>query len=197
MVIDFGIVRRAARRERARTFNPEEAPPHGDFPYLDLRSLQDLDRDANHPWVTLILAVIAALIGVMFVCAMVALYPLRHAPHRIGQRALIVLVRDDGRYANNPLHAWFDSLASGRGACCSNADGITVEDVDYDTNCAKTDCHYRVRLLGEWHDVDDEALVTVPNKFGRAVVWPVFQDDEDGHHVGVTYTRCFMPGAGA
>ena len=103
----------------------------------------------------------------------------------------------DGRHANNPLHAWFDTLASGRGACCSNADGITVEDVDYDTNCAKPDCHYRVRLLGEWHDVDDEALVTVPNKFGRAVVWPVFQDDEDGHHVGVTYIRCFMPGAGA
>ena len=104
---------------------------------------------------------------------------------------------DDGRYANNPLHAWFDTLASGRGACCSNADGITIEDVDYDTNCAKPDCHYRVRLLGQWYDVDDDALVTVPNKFGRAVVWPVFQDDEDGHHVGVTYIRCFMHGAGA
>ena len=104
---------------------------------------------------------------------------------------------DDGRYANNPLHAWFDTLASGRGACCSNADGITIEDVDYDTNCAKPDCHYRVRLLGQWYDVDDDALVTVPNKFGRAVVWPVFQDDENGKHVGVTYVRCFMPGAGA
>ena len=39
--------------------------------------------------------------------------------------------------ANEPLHAWFDQLASGRGSFCPNADGITVEDVDYDTNCNK------------------------------------------------------------
>src|SRR5271168_5582898 len=27
--------------------------------------------------------------------------------------------RDDGRYANEPLHAWFDQLASRNGLCCS------------------------------------------------------------------------------
>ena len=39
-----------------------------------------------------------------------------------------VSARDDGRYANEPLHAWFDQLASGKGLCCSFADGVKVED---------------------------------------------------------------------
>src|SRR5271168_3927571 len=41
--------------------------------------------------------------------------------------------RDDGRYANEPLHAWFDQLASRNGLCCSFADGFSVQDVDWDT----------------------------------------------------------------
>ena len=57
-----------------------------------------------------------------------------------------VSARDDGRYANEPLHAWFDQLASGKGLCCSFADGVKVEDVDWDTQ----DGRYRVRLYGEW-----------------------------------------------
>ena len=32
--------------------------------------------------------------------------------------------------------------------------------------------HYRVRLNGEWIVVPDNAVVTEPNKFGPAVVWP-------------------------
>jgi hypothetical protein len=46
----------------------------------------------------------------------------------------------------NHLHAWFDQLASGKGLCCSFADGVKVEDVDWDT----LDGRYRVRLHGEW-----------------------------------------------
>jgi hypothetical protein len=95
--------------------------------------------------------------------------------------------RDDGRYANEPLHAWFDQLASGKGLCCSFADGVKVEDVDWDTK----DGHYRVRLNGEWIVVPDNALITEPNKFGPAVVWP-YLDAE-----GTTQIRCFIPGAGA
>ena len=76
--------------------------------------------------------------------------------------------RDDGRYADDPLHAWFDQLASGKGMCCSFADGFSVQDVDWDTQDGK----YRVRLHGEWIIVPDNAVVTEPNKFGRAVVWP-------------------------
>ena len=57
-----------------------------------------------------------------------------------------VSARDDGRYANEPLHAWFDQLASGKGLCCSFADGVSIHDVDWDTQ----DGRYRVRLHGEW-----------------------------------------------
>jgi hypothetical protein len=106
-----------------------------------------------------------------------------------------VHARDDGRYADEPLHAWFDSLASGKGLCCSFADGIRVEDVDWDTvpvcDDGKCSMRYRVRLHGEWVVVPDNALITEPNKFGSAVVWP-YMDSE-----GVTQIRCFLPGAGA
>jgi hypothetical protein len=98
-----------------------------------------------------------------------------------------VSARDDGRYTNEPLHAWFDQLASGKGLCCSFADGVKVEDVDWDT----LDGRYRVRLRGEWITVPDSALVTEPNRFGPAVVWP-YMDAE-----GATQIRCFLPGAGA
>ena len=57
-----------------------------------------------------------------------------------------VSARDpDGRYANSPLKQWFDQLASGKGLCCSFADGVSVQDVDWDTQ----DGSYRVRLQGE------------------------------------------------
>ncbi len=98
-----------------------------------------------------------------------------------------VSARDDGRYANEPLHAWFDQLASGKGLCCSFADGVKVEDVDWDTQ----DGRYRVRLNGEWILVPEAALITEPNKYGPAVVWP-YMDAE-----GSTQIRCFLPGAGA
>jgi hypothetical protein len=83
--------------------------------------------------------------------------------------------------------SWFDRLASGNGLCCSFADGFRVDDVDWDTQ----DSHYRVRLHGEWIVVPDNAVVTEPNKFGPAVVWPYMGTD------GQTEIRCFLPGAGA
>jgi hypothetical protein len=97
-----------------------------------------------------------------------------------------VQARDDGRYANDPLKYWFDHLASGKGACCSFADGVSIQDVDWDTQDGK----YRVRLYGEWIIVPDNAVVTEPNKFGPAVVWP-YMDAK-----GVMQIRCFLPGSG-
>jgi hypothetical protein len=96
---------------------------------------------------------------------------------------------DDGRYAQRDpaIHAWFDKLASGKGLCCSFADGRTVDDPDVDSDGN----HYRVRVDGVWYDVPPNALVTEPNKFGQAVVWP-YKDAE-----GNTQIRCFLPGAGA
>jgi hypothetical protein len=95
--------------------------------------------------------------------------------------------RDDGRFADSPLKGWFDKLASGKGLCCSFADGVSVQDVDWDMQGNS----YRVRIDGKWVVVPDTAIVTEPNKFGSAVVWP-YQD-----YQGTTQIRCFLPGTGA
>jgi hypothetical protein len=92
--------------------------------------------------------------------------------------------RDDGRYANSPLKSWFDSLRSGKGPCCSDADGSAVADVDWESK----DGHYRVRLHGEWIDVPDDAVITEPNRAGRTMVWPMWGT------VGISI-RCFLPGS--
>ena len=97
-----------------------------------------------------------------------------------------LVARDDGRFANSPLKEWFDRLASRNGLCCAFADGATVQDVDWDTQ----DGHYRVRIYGQWIVVPDAAVVTEPNRFGPAVVWP-YTD-----RFGITRIRCFIPGAG-
>ena len=92
--------------------------------------------------------------------------------------------RDDGRYANSPLKAWFDSLKSGKGPCCSDADGYAVADPDWESKSG----HYRVRIEGEWHDVPDDAVITEPNRAGRTMVWPI-------KGWGGMTIRCFMPGS--
>jgi hypothetical protein len=91
----------------------------------------------------------------------------------------------DGRYANSPLKSWFDSLKSGKGPCCSDADGSVLKDVDWESRDGK----YRVRIDGKWIEVEDSALVKEPNKFGQAMVWPYYLNGEP-------IVRCFIPGAG-
>jgi len=90
----------------------------------------------------------------------------------------------DGRYANSPLKEWFDSLRSGKGPCCSDADGSAVSDVDWESSNG----HYRVRIEGEWFDVPEDAVITEPNRIGRTMVWPI------RGYAGLTI-RCFMPGS--
>ena len=91
-------------------------------------------------------------------------------------------------FAHDPghpeLNAWFDSLKSGRGLCCSFTDGFAVSDVDWETKGG----HYRVRLENNWIDVPDDALITEPNRAGRTMVWPLRFD-------GKIFIRCFMPGS--
>jgi hypothetical protein len=116
------------------------------------------------------------------------------APFRIACAVLLVAfaspsskARDvDGRYAaeNPELHRWFEGLRSGKGPCCSDADGSAVSDVDWETKAG----HYRVRIDGEWVDVPDEAVITEPNRIGRAMVWPI------RGYLGLS-VRCFMPGS--
>ncbi len=94
--------------------------------------------------------------------------------------------RDRGQFANSSaeLRAWFNGLRSGKGPCCSDADGTAVSDVDWQSGNG----HYRVRLDGEWVDVPDEAVITEPNRVGRTMVWPL------RGYLGLTI-RCFMPGS--
>ena len=107
-------------------------------------------------------------------------------------QALPVWGRDlDGRYRDSPLHDWFERLASGKGLCCSYADGYVVADADWDSK----DGHYRVRVPEAvnsnnllWVDVPNEAVITEANKTGRTMVWPLYG------YQGVSI-RCFMPGS--
>ncbi len=100
------------------------------------------------------------------------------------------LARDpDGRYANSPLRPWFDSLKSGRGPCCSDADGRTLKDVDWDTQNG----HYRVFIENKWVVVPDEAVIKEPNRSGQTIVWPIYHSIYGGPlEVEI---RCFMPGS--
>jgi hypothetical protein len=110
------------------------------------------------------------------VLAVLLLAPWPHSGH----------ARDNGRYAgtNPELKNWFESLRSGKGPCCSDADGTALSDVDWESSGG----HYRVRLEGEWVDVPDDAVITVPNRIGRTMVWPMYHD-------GKMTPRCFMPGS--
>jgi hypothetical protein len=117
----------------------------------------------------------------------------RKAPLAIGLAVLLLglasqfaYARDRGQYANATpeLKAWFESLKSGKGPCCSDADGTAISDADWESGGG----HYRVRIEGEWVDVPDEAVITEPNRVGRTMVWPI------RGYLGLTI-RCFMPGS--
>jgi hypothetical protein len=97
--------------------------------------------------------------------------------------------RDDGRYANSPLKSWFDSLKSGKGPCCSDADGSAVSDADWESKDGK----YRVRLEGQWWPVPDDAVITEPNRVGRTMVWPIYY--RSLNKLDRVDIRCFMPGS--
>ena len=113
---------------------------------------------------------------------------------------LLAMGRDlDERYANSPLKPWFDQLKSRNGLCCSDADGYVVEDADWESRNGR----YRVRVpkspdskIMVWVDVPDNAVITEPNRAGRAMVWPVYfegvTDDERQPQISI---RCFMPGS--
>jgi len=95
----------------------------------------------------------------------------------------------DGRYAASPLKEWFNHLASGKGLCCSDADGTALSDVDWDTDHG----HFRVRLEDRWWTVPNEAVITEPNRAGRTMVWPIYYRSNGA--LDRIEIRCFMPGS--
>jgi hypothetical protein len=94
----------------------------------------------------------------------------------------VVRAMDNGQYVNSPLKPWFDSLKSKKGFCCSVADG---QDTEYEMR----DKHYWAPIDGVWQPVPDEAVITEPNKVGRAMKWIYMEN-------GQKRFRCFLPAAG-
>ena len=109
---------------------------------------------------------------------------------------LYILAADHGQFGRTTpeIKQWFEGLQSGKGSCCSNADGRTISDADWESHNG----HYRVRVPRYpdassdsdmlWVDVPDEAVIKEPNRVGRTVVWPLYNP---GYLVSI---RCFMPG---
>jgi len=83
------------------------------------------------------------------------------------------------------MKEWFDTLKSGKGPCCSDADGSVVKDSDWE---ADDKGHYRVHINGQWMDVPDDAVLHQPNMYGRTMVWTGLYID------GKVQIRCFIPG---
>lgn len=101
--------------------------------------------------------------------------------------------------ASPEMKEYFNSLHNENHIpCCDTSDGRRIDDADWDLSCTTNpvglECHYRVRIEGEWYDIPNEALVTglpAPKDDTRgAIVWPVPQGK--GY-----YIRCFRPGSGA
>jgi hypothetical protein len=93
-----------------------------------------------------------------------------------------VAAMDDGRYAQSPLKPWFDSLKSKKGFCCSVADG---QETEYEMR----DNNYWAPIDGVWQPVPQEAVITEPNKVGRAMKWIYMEN-------GQKRFRCFLPASG-
>src|ERR1700676_3184412 len=80
-----------------------------------------------------------------------------------------VQARDRGQYANQTpqMKEWFQGLKSGKGPCCSDADGSVVKDSDWEVD---KDGHYRVFINGTWTNLPDDAVLKQPNMYGRTMV---------------------------
>ena len=170
----------------------------------------DRERDANYAFVNILLAALAGLIiasAAFFTFLAIALGAAHkaHAHDRDGHWARL------SAEGKAPPAEWWNALGSGKGLCCSFADGAIAKDVDWSVqnegqHCKKVEGDgndyqgtYCVRLLGEWWLVPKQAVITEPNRFGPAVVWPVWANIvKDGATIQILHDiRCFLPGAGA
>src|ERR1700692_3381888 len=102
--------------------------------------------------------------------------------------ATLAQAREGDGHSQSPLHAWFETLHSGKGPCCADADGTVVIDSDWQSK----DGHYRVFIEDKWWDVPNEAVITEPNRDGRTIVWPI--RSWQGGNVDIVI-RGFMPGS--
>ena len=104
------------------------------------------------------------------------------------------------------LNPWFSDLKNdGGGLCCSMEEGTVITAEEWRNTevdkCEKTyavvpdsPAEFCVLWKGHWRQVYRYAVVSKPNRYGPALVWPVYEwnGDDDG-----VWFRCFIPGAGA
>lgn len=160
---------------------------------------REVEHDANGDMQAAVIGVLAALailalLAVAFLASMLLFsFPAgAHDPTGYWAREIAA-----GRA---PDVQWWTSLTSGKGPCCSGADGRKVEDVDWESK----DGHYRVLfkdvvidgtpVADGWIDVPDDAVVHDPNRYGPAVVWPYLTWAAGPKPTAAI--RCFLPGAG-
>ena len=99
---------------------------------------------------------------------------------------------------NPALNGWYPTLHSRVGSpCCDGSDiddgnATALDEADWDSK----DGHFRVFVEGKWWDVPDSAIVDVPNKDGRPIVWFYWNRSFDGHDKDELKIRCFIQGGG-
>jgi hypothetical protein len=108
--------------------------------------------------------------------------------------AAVILIRDPtGKWANDPLRPWFEALKNKYGlVCCAEADGHPLDESEWDMKGNS----YRVLVEGKWTVVPDDALISGPNKFGKAIVWLWPQEIPEWSGDANNPIRCFIPGSG-
>jgi hypothetical protein len=96
-------------------------------------------------------------------------------------------IKAEGAKEDPPeIRRWIEGLTDKQGrSCCASADGYRPSEVEYDTEHN----HYTALVNGRWIDIPNEAVLTVPNKKGIALLWYYMS----GNTVVV---RCFLPGSG-
>jgi hypothetical protein len=79
-----------------------------------------------------------------------------------------LVARDDGRFADSPLKPWFDRLASGKGLCCSFADGFSVQSRLGHSGWALSGTnHYLLLFNASWSRMRSRAVCPASNASRR------------------------------
>lgn len=121
----------------------------------------------------------------------------------VALNASMAHARDNGQYSqvSPEIRQWWKNqrIPGGQFAgqsCCSEADGTFAE---AETRGDKWFARFSVKSGGQeypidWMQVPDEAVMTVPNRYGAPIVW--YGAQYNNGKIANVWIRCFMPGAG-
>ena len=106
-----------------------------------------------------------------------------------------VMARQMGDYSveiSPQCRAKIKQLSRNGSNCCATADGWEAKEVVWDIE----NNHYVVVIEGTRYPVPDEAVLTESNCAGIAIVWYVWDQEEQRDKKTIRF-RCFWPGPGA